>query len=306
MPFVAWQVISRVLAGASLVGLLAVPTRPPWAAPPVADGFERPEIDESTWWLGQMRRSRLWIDRRQTRSGRGALAIRVKQEDRDCNGGCQRNEIRIDKGLRLRFGEEAWYGFSFKIAGQISEHGSTRWVIGQWKQDSDGSPFLAQRYDNGVFHITVQDNDCRILVAQSNGHPDGLRAHRANVAFANVAFLSDSHLYDCDSDIRIEHGKAPPILPDPRAQWVDMLYRVRGGRNGRGLVEIWANGTFFARVQGSIGYDDARGPTQYFKIGHYRDPMAADTTLYFDDFRRGDSRGEVERRQGTPPSPPKS
>ena len=75
-----------------------------------------------------------------------------------------------------------------------------------------------------------------------------------------------------------------------------MLYRVRGGRNGRGLIEIWANGTFIARVQGSIGYDDAMGPTQYFKIGHYRDPIAAATTLYFDDFRRGDNRDTVEPR----------
>ena len=45
---------------------------------------------------------------------------------------------------------------------------------------------------------------------------------------------------------------------------------------------------------GSIGYDQADGPTQYFKIGHYRAPVAATTTLNFDDFRRGDSRKAIE------------
>lgn len=295
-PFVAWRVFSRVLAGAVLVGLMPISEMPVWAAPPVEDGFEGSEIDEATWWLGQIRPTRLWIDHSVTRSGRGALAIRVEEEDSDCNGRCQRNEIRIANRLRLRFGEEAWYGFSFKIAGEISEHGSTRWVIGQWKQESGGSPFLAQRYDNGVFHVTVQDNDCRIIVAEANGHADSAHAHRANVGYSALAFLSDSHFYDCDSDVRIEHGEEPPILPDPHEQWVDMLYRVRGGRNGQGLIEIWANGTFIARVQGSIGYDDAKGPTQYFKIGHYRDPIAAATTLYFDDFRRGDNRDTVEPR----------
>ncbi len=291
---VVCRVLLPLLAVAISVWLMLGAERPLRAEPPVVDSFERPEIDEAIWWLGQIRLSRFWIDRSQARSGRSSLAIRVEEEDRDCGGRCQRNEIRIANRLRLRFGEEAWYSFSFKIVGEISEHDSNRYVIGQWKQESDGSPFLAQRYDNGVFHITVQDNDCRIIVAQANGHPDGLQAHRANVKYSALAFLSESHFYDCESDVRIEHGEEPPVLPDPYEQWVDMLYRVRGGRNGRGLIEIWANGTFIARVKGSLGYDNAAGPTQIFKIGHYRAPIAATTTLYFDDFRRGDNRGAVE------------
>jgi len=263
------------------------------AGPPVADDFEQPQIDEAKWWLGQIRPNRFWIDSSIARSGGSALAIGVEEEDRDCGRRCQRNEIRIANGLRLRFGEEAWYRFSFRIGGEIWEQNSTRWIIGQWKQETGGSPFLAQRYDNGVFHITVQDNDCRILVAQANGHPDGLKAHRNQPRYA-AAFLSESHLYDCESDVRIEHGEAPPVLPDPFENWVDMLYRVRGGTNGKGLIEIWANCTLIARVQGSIGYEDTAGPTQLFKIGHYRAPIAASTTLYFDDFRRGDSRAAVE------------
>ena len=286
----------HLITGFLVLGLMSIPELAASAASTVEDGFERSNINKSIWWLGQIRPERVWIDQSQTHSGSGALAIRVEGEDRDCNGRCQRNEIRMARRLDLKFGEEAWYAFSFKIMGDISEHGSTRWIIGQWKQDSNGSPFLAQRYDNGVFHITVQDNDCRILVAHANGHPDGKHAHRNDPRYSALAFLSDPHLHDCNSDIQIEHQGVPPLLPDPRDQWVDMLYRVRGGRNGRGLIEIWANGTFIGRISGSIGYDNAKGPNQYFKIGHYRDPIGVATTLYFDDFRRGDSRFAVEPR----------
>ena len=135
--FTAWRAFTRVLVSAVLITFIPLPDISAWAAPPVVDDFEQSEIDETIWWLGQIRPSRFWIDRRVTRSGRGALAIRVEEGDSGCNGRCQRNEIRIANKLRLRFGEEAWYGFSFKISGEISEHGSTRWVIGQWKQASE-------------------------------------------------------------------------------------------------------------------------------------------------------------------------
>ena len=85
-PFVAWRVFSRVLAGAVLVGLMPSPEMPVRAAPPVVDGFELSEFDEATWWLGQIRPSRFWIDHRLTRSGRGALAIRVEEKVIEAGG----------------------------------------------------------------------------------------------------------------------------------------------------------------------------------------------------------------------------
>ncbi len=89
---------------------------------------------------------------------------------------------------------------------------------------------------------------------------------------------------DCKTDIRVQYG-VNATLPDPYENWVDMTYRVRGGRNGKGLVEIWANGQFIARVSGSIGYDFS-GYKQYFKIGIYRDPVPGSAIIYFDDFAR--------------------
>lgn len=286
---------SRAIAAAFFLTVAPFSFTTIGAEPLVFDDFEAAEVDKSTWWLGQIRPTHLKLETRVARSGSKALAIRVKGEDRDCGGRCQRNEIRIANPLRLTFGDEAWYGFSFRIDGEIQKRGSTRWIIGQWKQETGGSPFLAQRYDNGIFHITVQDNDCRIIIAHAGGHADNRREHEPNLGYSTLSFLSDSQYYDCESDIHIEHGGELPVLPDPYNHWVDMLYRVRGGRQGQGLIEVWANGDFIARVRGSIGYDNVSGPTQYFKIGHYRDLMPAATTLYLDNFRRGDARDVVER-----------
>ncbi|MGO7653651.1 hypothetical protein ACC679_01630 [Rhizobium ruizarguesonis] len=72
------------------------------------------------------------------------------------------------------FGEEVWYSISFKITGDVPSVGSARSVIGQWRGPGDSSPMIAQRFDNGVFHIAVQDNDGRRVIAKAEGAPDAL------------------------------------------------------------------------------------------------------------------------------------
>ncbi len=72
-----------------------------------------------------------------------------------------------------------------------------------------------------------------------------------------------------------------------------MTYRIKGGLNGDGLVEVYANGKFIARASGTIGVRDVAGPTQYFKIGHNRHPMPGTATLFVDNFRRGKSLADV-------------
>lgn len=265
------------------------------AEPPirVTDEFESEPINLERWWLGQIRRYRHWIDPDVVRTGRGALAIRVKANDDDCDGECQRNEIRIANSLRLNFGVDAWYGFSFRIDGDVPGTGSSRWVIGQWKEETNHSPFLAQRFDNGVFHVTVEDNGCRVLVAQAEGDTERFLALQRSRSIEAFRFLSDAWRFACDPDVRIEYGPNP-ILPNPYETWIDMAYRVRGGRNEQGVVEIWANGRFIARVTGSIGHEEISGPTQYFKIGMYRAPLPGTATIYFDNFRRGGRREEVD------------
>jgi len=65
-----------------------------------------------------------------------------------------------------------------------------------------------------------------------------------------------------------------------------MTYHIRGGRNGSGLIEIWANENFIARVTGSIGNNNVDGPMQYFKFGIYRDVMQGTGIAHLDNFKR--------------------
>ena len=259
----------------------------------VADNFEKPALDTSVWKTHKSRPERHWIDRNHVRTGRGALAIHVAESDRDCDGTCQRNEIRIATERRLTFGRAAWYGFSFRIDGHVPPGPPIRWVVGQWKEESDGSPFLAQRYSGGVFHITVQHNDCRVLVSRSGSTKKTFLAKLAARAFDQFSFVTNVKDYACESGIEVTYGD-DPILPDPANGWVDMAYYVKGGRDGSGVIEVWAAGRFIARVTGPIGNDAVFGERQYFKIGMYRDPSPGEATVYFDNFARGTSREDVD------------
>ncbi len=271
------------------------------------------------------------------RDGGHALAITVFGDDELDAEGNLKNELWEAHQNRCDFGDEVWYSFSFKIDGTVWPAGSTRWVIGQWKEDSGGSPFLAQRFDNGVFHITVQHNDTRKLVAQAEGsYQQDFKGFSQELrqmlsldrqAFRNrndssrtsdeflgsglslpalkkaietqdtskFPFLADPHTYSDQPGIQIELSD-DPALPDPTTGWVDMRYRVKGSRVGQGIIEIWANNRFIARVTGYIGNDDFSGNTQYFKFGHYRDYDRDDlqSTVYLDRFRRGPHRSDVD------------
>ena len=87
----------------------------------------------------------------------------------------------------------------------------------------DGS--VVQRYDNGVFHITLESGPSRILLATSEGQASGfLEAIRSGI-ITQFGFLSETSLYTKDNDVRVEYGDNP-ILPDPRRGWVRMVYRI--------------------------------------------------------------------------------
>ncbi|MGI9401476.1 MAG: heparin lyase I family protein [Rhizobiaceae bacterium] len=84
--------------------------------------------------------------------GNSALSVELQKQDEPNSSGKYKHELRIANSKRCLFGQEVWYSFSFFVDGEFPEIGSTRWVIGQWKEESGASPFLAQRFDNGVFH----------------------------------------------------------------------------------------------------------------------------------------------------------
>ena len=268
--------------------------------------------------------------------GDKALAVTLRRGDLLWSKSKHKHEIREANHLRCRFGREVWYSFSFRVEGQYPRSGSTRWVIGQWKEENKASPFLAQRFDNGVFHITVQSNDQREVIAAAPGDYDARFPFYSDTfkqslatggaprngdeytaavdkfgpdAVDRAAFRRAIEEQDLDKfpfiadrpDYRRIDGlratpSDDPLLPDPSKGWIDMRYRVKGGRDGTGLIEVWANGRFIVRVQGKIGSDTFDGPTQYFKFGHYRDIEDAFgwSTAYFDRFKRGTSAADVD------------
>ena len=309
------------------------------SCPLMADGFEsEPHLPD---WQPKFVRppERFDLQDEFRVEGDRALAISLLKSDLLWSKNKHKHELREANRKRCRFGQEVWYSFAFRIEGDYPRFGSTRWVVGQWKEENRASPFLAQRFDNGVFHITVQSNDHREVIAAAPGdytmeYPFFTQAFRDDLAarvprdasdFARrvsgfrsadglgaidvpayakalteqdldqFPFLADRPDYSPIPGLKLTFS-ATPVLPNPTDGWVRMRYRVRGGRDGTGLVEVWANDRFVVRAEGKIGNDVFEGPTQYFKIGHYRD--VEDTfgwaTVYVDDFKRGVRREDVD------------
>ena len=271
--------------------------------------------------------------------GERGLAISLKKSDLLWSKSKHKHELREANGKRCRFGQEVWYSFSFRVEGDYPRYGSTRWVVGQWKEENKASPFLAQRFDNGVFHITVQSNGHREVIAAAPGdysakYPfftaefrddlagnvprdasdfarrvrdfrgtDGtgaidVPAYRKAIEDQDLDkfdFIADRPDYSPIPELKLSFS-ATPVLPNPTEDWVRMRYRVKGGRDGTGLVEVWANDRFVVRAEGKLGNDVFEGPTQYFKIGHYRDVEDGFdwATVYVDDFKRGVRRSDVD------------
>lgn len=259
----------------------------------ISDDFEDSKIDHNLWSLVHMPDKRHWIDKNFRRNGKSSLAIRVKGYDMDKRCNCQVSEIREANKLRLKFGTDVWYAFSFRISGRGGDTVHNRWQLGGWKQETDGSPFVSQRNDNGVFHITLESGNSRVLIATAQGKADSFISAMAKGLMSQFGYLTQKEKYDGKDDITLAYGKNP-ILPNPHKGWVDMMYHIKGGLKGDGVLEVFANGRFIARATGTIGVKDFGGPTQYFRFGHNRAAMPGTATLYFDRYRRGRTRAEVE------------
>ena len=137
------------------------------------------------------------------------------------------------------------------------------------------SPFLAQRFDAGILHVTIQDEHCRCLVASAplwdgsilptrNGVPQHCLSTRPDASEGTV----------CTPDLEVRYGNEP-VLSSPLHHWVELNYRVRAGRLNPGAVEVYEGTRFIVRVTGKIGYEVPAGMRSLtkFKIGHYRDYM---------------------------------
>ncbi|MGI9400143.1 MAG: heparin lyase I family protein, partial [Rhizobiaceae bacterium] len=206
--------------------------------------------------------------------------------------GCQRTEIKEASSVQLNFGTDVWYRFKLRVSDLTGEVDNSRWMLGAWKQEVDGSPFLALRFEGGVFYITLESSHSRVMLASSLIDARAFIQVMKGGQGERFGFVTDKELYLGQSKVELEHGKAV-YLPDPRYEWVDLTFRVKGGLKGDGVVEIYANQQFVVRATGKIGVDSPSGSKTYFRIGHRRDKAKSNAVLLIDSFRRGLSRDAV-------------
>jgi hypothetical protein len=222
----------------------------------------------------------------------------------------QRTELRLQDALQTHvFNEDHWYSIRFRVRGDIPDCGSVRFVLGQWKfktaRDWDlpyhQSPTFAQRLDNGVLHLTVQNDRCRCMVSSAPGDPHLTAYARAWASGEAAPALRTvpPGTFSCvltgepkgtperactpdNLQVLTTDGRPPEPLPDPRKGFVAMTYRVRGGADGSGRIDVYANGRFIARIQGVIGYREVDPLQVKFKFGIYRDLVPGDMAVDID------------------------
>lgn len=307
-----WLVIAVALTGATPADAKSLrPVRETFEAPAYADSFvpcDRPE--------GQIS-----LSKEQARDGSQALKLRIREpvfgtaswvpKATSCLVAGRYAEYAPDEKERAEiwesfdlgpaFGDDIYYGFSMWIDRASAPLGDdTRLVIGQWKAPIDDSPFVAQRFTGGLYHVTL-DVDA---TAQdpATGKPYGCKLL---LAFEHAMAMAQS--LELGTPLRCETKTGGPrnltpaqairierfdYLPSPFAHWTDLVFHVKGGPQG--VVEIWADGKPIARATGFIGHGGALGQPQYFKFGPYRDPASFATTVYLDNLARGDSFAAVD------------
>jgi|GEM_PF-5141536 len=213
-------------------------------------------------------------------------------------GGIQRNELRFkDRNDWHKDDESHWYSINFKVVGaegnELPTVGSKRWVNAQWKYEKLGpndSPFLAQRFDNGVLHVTVEDGFCRCMIAKGPGDPNKLAGKR-NATLMPVAPLEclnnkmDEPADPCEpQNLKLTAYAQDDLssLPDPSKQWVRMTYLVKAGGARESVFEIYAKGRFIVRAEHAY-QEKVESPNRIkFKFGHYRDKVRTSADILVD------------------------
>ena len=259
---------------------------------PVRDSFEATELS-SIWNDRHVPANRLSVRSGDAPHGRRFLALTVRPGDYNAGCKCQRVELQEAGKVQPEFGSDLWYRFSLRITEFSGTQGNGRWVLGGWKQDVDGSPFLALRFDGGVFYITMESAQTRIMLGSTLLDARAFIQVMKGGQGQKLGFVTDRDLYIGDSGVALKHGRVK-YLPDPRAGWVDLMFHISGGLGGDGIIEVFANGNLVVRATGRIGVDAPVGSKQYFRVGHRRDKAATSAALLLDDFRRGPTRESVE------------
>jgi hypothetical protein len=134
------------------------------------------------WRLQRIRADSLTVVPDPAGVDRSALAIALRSGDMaDSGGTTERAELSEADHLHLPIGTDVWYGFSLYLPPDFPVV-DRRLVLGQWKQGcgdctADHSPAIANRYRNGVFSITVQNGDRRVVLFEEKADIRGQWNH---------------------------------------------------------------------------------------------------------------------------------
>jgi hypothetical protein len=214
----------------------------------------------------------------------------------------QKNEIRLWKDSWPDAKTGYWVSFRFRLDGSIDRCGSMRWIGGQIKAgDGKKSPVIAQRFDNGVFHITIEtpipgkdDKSKRFIIAKSaDGNPDagsGLQSsNNGEDRFTCDLSNKEGIPKDCEyQGVNYEVFKPLPSVKD--GQWVQMDYYIKLEEACKSTknadcereLEIWSQGEKITAVKGNFGATDAHEKKLKFKFGVYRDFQAGNAGIIID------------------------
>lgn len=134
------------------------------------------------WRLQRIRADALTVVPDPSGAERSVLKIRLRSGDMaDSAGTTDRAELSEADQLHLRVGTDVWYGFALFLPTDFPVV-DRRLVLGQWKQGcgdctADHSPAIANRYRNGVFSITIQDRDQRVVLFEEKSDIRGRWNH---------------------------------------------------------------------------------------------------------------------------------
>jgi hypothetical protein len=182
------------------------------------DSFESERINRywtRTWWSESGGR-----DPSVAFDGDASLRVVVAEGDHRLFGksGQSTERSEINERHRHPIGQDVWYSFSVYVPEDFPIE-DVRVVMGQWKQTTIAlwlkhSPAVAQRFRNGRFQITINNDDGR------------------------------QYLYETGT------AEDPALL----GQWTTFKYHIRFDKEDNGRLEVWMNEEQIIDYTGQIGY----------------------------------------------------
>lgn len=205
----------------------------------------------------------LETDPAHVRDGRFALRMTIPGENNG-EGICCGSRSEVEPLVHnLHEGDDLYFGFSTQLGDGFPVQESWQ-VITQWKNNFDGSPPVQFTVENGQYQLS--------------GGAD---------------------------DPREEEPFVKSLAPATTGEWVDWVVHIVFSTDPtKGYVEVWKDGDLvlphYNPPTGTLypTPDDSK-PASYLKVGYYREPDIAEPgTVYFDDWKVGDSRAVVSGSRG--------